>query len=165
VEVETSILVDAPLDDVFAILTEYGGARLRINPHLTAQTVIEQSGPVTVCENVWVRDGKTVRQQRRYHAFPPDRIEEEVVGATTGMIRVRTRLTPEGDQTRLSLTSVYVLRGLWGLVGRFAAGRLRDADDEFLATLKAGIEAEFEEVEEDESRTEDGVTPVKKPQG
>jgi Polyketide cyclase / dehydrase and lipid transport len=148
VQVEATILIDAPLDDVFAILTDYGGAaRLRINPRLRGQTVVERSGNVITCENEWESGGKLVRRQRRYRVLPPNRIEEEVIGATSGMLRVLTRLDPEGEQTLLILTSEYELTGIWRFLARFAEGKLREADQSYLATLKDGIEAEFEEVE------------------
>jgi hypothetical protein len=148
VQIEASILIDAPLDDVFAILTDYGSAaRLRINPRLRKQTVVARSGNVITCENQWESGDKLVRRQRRYRVTPPNRIEEEVIGATSGMLRVLTRLEPEGDQTWLILTSDYKLTGIWRFLTKFAEGKLREADQSYLATMKAGIEAEFEEVE------------------
>lgn len=149
--VEASILVDAPSQDVFDILTEYGGpARLRINPSLRSQTVLDRQGNVVLCENEWQRDGKTFRQQRRYTLDPPHRIEEEVVGATQGLVRVITTVEPEGDQTRLTLVSEYRFGGLWRFLARFAESKLRESDEAFLEVLKANLEAEFEEVEDSE---------------
>jgi hypothetical protein len=148
--VEASILVDAPRDDVYAILTEYGGpARLRINPALKAQTVLEHRENVYLCENVWEQEGKQLVQRRRYTLIPPDRIEEEVVGATEGMLRVTTTVAEERDQTRLTMVSEYRLTGLWRLVGGTLAKKLEDQDQQLLEVLKAGLEAEFEEVEEE----------------
>jgi triphosphoribosyl-dephospho-CoA synthetase len=148
--VEASILVDAPRDDVYAILTEYGGpARLRINPALKAQTVLEHQENVYLCENVWEQEGKQLVQRRRYTLIPPDRIEEEVVGATEGMLRVTTTVAEERDQTRLTMVSEYRLTGLWRLVGGTLAKKLEDQDQQLLEVLKAGLEAEFEEVEEE----------------
>ncbi len=148
IRVEASTLVDAPRDDVFAILTEYGTpVRLRINPHLKRQEVVERAGDVVVCENEWERDGHRIRQRRRYRVQPPDRIDEEVVGATSGLIHVTTKVEPEGDQTRLTLVSEYRFGGIWRILGRFVVDRLREVDEELLATLKAGLEAEFEDVE------------------
>jgi hypothetical protein len=147
--VEVSILIDAPRDDVFAILIEYGGeVRRRINPALQAQTVVSRDGNEVVCDNEWSRDGRTLRQRRRYRVFPPNRIEEEVVGANDGMTSVVTTLDPEGDQTRLTLTSTYEFRGVWRYLGRFVLDRLKQSDEELLEMLKTGIEAEFEDVEE-----------------
>jgi Polyketide cyclase / dehydrase and lipid transport len=147
--VEASILIDAPRDDVFAILTEYGGpARLRINPRLKAQTVVERDGNVFLCENEWESEGKRIVQRRRYSVFPPDRIEEEVVGAAQGLLRVTTRVEPEEDQTRLTIVSEYRFGGLWRLLAGSVVSRLRQSDEELLAVLKTGIEAEFEDVEE-----------------
>lgn len=147
--VEASIVIDAPAEDVFAILTEYGGdVRRRINPQLKAQTVVERMGNVVVCDNEWDSGGRTVRQRRRYTIFPPDRIEEEVLGVDSGMVHVTTRVESDGDQTQLTLISDYRLGGIWRFLGRFAADKLREADETILATLKAGIEAEFEEVED-----------------
>ena len=149
-EVEASILVDAPRDDVFAILTEDGGpARLRINPRLKAQRVVEHDGAVYVCENEWEKDGRRIVQRRRYTLFPPDRIEEEVVGARDGLLRVTTRVDAEGDQTRLTMRSEYRFGGVLGLLAGFAAEKLREEDDRLLEVLKAGLEAEFEEVADD----------------
>lgn len=148
--VEATILVDAPRDDVYAILTEYGGpARLRINPALKEQTVLERSEGAFLCENVWEQNGKRLVQQRRYLVFPPDRIEEEVVGATEGMVRVTTTVDDEGDQTRLTMTSEYRLTGLWKLVGGTIAKKLQEQDERLLGVLKAGLEAEFEDVDEE----------------
>ena len=148
--VEASTLIDAPSDDVFDILTEYGQpTRLRINPSLKSQTVVERQDNVVVCDNEWERDGKRIQQRRRYVLFPKERIEEEVVGASTGMIRVITQIEPEDGQTRLSLQSEYNFTGLWRYLGRFAEKQLREADETLLATLKERIEAEFEDVEED----------------
>jgi hypothetical protein len=149
VHVEASILVDAPRDDVYDILTEYGGeVRRRINPILKSQTVVSRNDNEILCENEWARDGKIVRQQRRYRLFPPDRIEEEVVGAVDGMTLVVTRLDAEDDQTRLTLESTYHFRGIWRLLGRFVVDRLRKDDEEFLASLKERLEAEFESDDE-----------------
>jgi len=146
--VEASIIVDAPRDDVFAILTEYGGAaRLRINPRLKLQSVIEHEQNVFLCENTWESEGKRIVQRRRYAVFAPDRIEEEVVGATNGMLRVITRVEPQEEQTRVTIVSEYRFGGIWRLLGSFAATKLREADEELLSVLKAGIEAEFEEVD------------------
>ncbi len=148
--VEVSVLIDAPKDDVFAILTDYGQeVRRRINPALKSQVVLSREGDTVLCENEWARDGKVLRQQRRYHLFPTNRIEEEVVGSTEGMIGVITRLDDEGDQTRLTMESTYEFRGVWRVLGRFIVDRLRQADEELLETLKTGIEAEFEEVDDD----------------
>jgi hypothetical protein len=148
--VEASIRVDAPRDDVYAILTEYGGpARLRINPALKAQTVLEHRENVYLCENVWEHEGKPLVQRRRYTLFPPDRIEEEVVGATEGMLRVTTTVEEEGEGTRLTMVSEYRLTGLWRLVGGTLAKKLEDQDQQLLEVLKTGLEAEFEEVEEE----------------
>lgn len=148
--VEASVLVDAPRDEVYAIMTEYGGpARLRINPLLKAQTVLERRANVVLCENVWEQDGKRIVQQRRYILFPPDRIEEEVVGAKEGMLRVTTRLDEEGDQTRLTLVSDYRLGGIWRFLGGAVAGKLREQDESLLDVLKIGLEAEFEDVAEE----------------
>lgn len=147
--VEASILIDAPRDEVFALLTEYGSeARLRISPNLRQQKVIEHQGNVVVCENTWEQKGRSIRQTRRYVLFPPDRIEEEVVGATKGMLRVTTRLEAEGDQTQLTLISEYRLAGLWRLLEGTAAKTMQDSDEQLLERLKERIEAEFEEVEE-----------------
>jgi hypothetical protein len=149
VQVEASILVDAPRDDIFDILTEYGGeVRRRINPALTSQTVLERGSDYVLCENEWTRDGRTLRQRRRYRLCPPDRIEEEVVGAVEGMTHVVTRLELEGDQTRLMLQSTYQFRGLWRFLGRFVVDRLRQDDEEYLEGLKERLEAEFVEVDE-----------------
>jgi carbon monoxide dehydrogenase subunit G len=146
VQVEASILVDAPRDEVFEILTDYGGdVRLRINPVLKSQTVLSREGNAVLCENVWERDGKTVRQQRRYRLFPPDRIEEEVVGVTDGMTLVVTHLDSEGDQTRLTLESTYQLRGIWRFLGRYIQEKLQRDDEEFLESFKKRIEDEFVE--------------------
>jgi hypothetical protein len=129
-----SVLIDAPRDDVFDILTEYGGeARLRINPSLKSQTVVEREGNVVLCENEWERDGKHIKQRRRYTLYPRERIEEEVVGV---------------DQTRLTLTSEYRFGGLWRILSKLAESQLRQGDETLLETLKERIEAEFEEVEE-----------------
>ena len=50
--VEVSILVDAPRDDVFAILSDYGSeVRRRINPALKVQTVLERTGNTVLCQN------------------------------------------------------------------------------------------------------------------
>jgi hypothetical protein len=148
VQVQASILVDAPRDDVFEILTEYGGdVRRRINPVLRSQTVISRADNVVVCENLWEKDGRTVRQQRRYRLFPPTRIQEEVVGAKDGMTLVVTRLDVEGDQTRLTLESTYELGGIWRFLGRFVQDRLRRDDEEYLESLKERLEAEFVEDE------------------
>ena len=147
-QIEATILIDAPLDEVYAILTDYGSAaRLRINPRLRGQTVVERSGNVIICENEWESGDRVVRRQRRYRVTPPNCIEEEVIGATSGMLRVLTRLEPEGDQTWLIVTSEYKLTGIWRFLGKFAEGKLQEADQSYLTTLKAGIEAEFEEVE------------------
>ena len=144
-----SVLIDAPRDDVFDILTEYGGeARLRINPSLKSQTVVEREGNVVLCENEWERDGKHIKQRRRYTLYPRERIEEEVVGVDRGMVRVITTLEPEGDQTRLTLTSEYRFGGLWRILSKLAESQLRQGDETLLETLKERIEAEFEEVEE-----------------
>jgi hypothetical protein len=149
--VEASILIDAPRDDVYDILTEYGEpVRLRINPSLKAQRVLERQGNVVLCENEWERDGRRIVQRRRYILHPPERIEEEVVGADSGLVRVMTTLVPEGGQTRLTIVSDYQFRGLWRLIAGLLRSKLREADDELLATLKEGIEAEFEEIPEDE---------------
>jgi len=147
--VEVSTLIDAPREDIFDILTEYGGpARYRINPNLKSQTVVERDGNAVLCENEWERDGKRIQQRRRYTLYRPERIEEEVVGVAQGMVRVVTRLDPEEDQTRLTLVSEYQFGGIWRLLGRFAEGQLRKADEEMLETLKERIEAEFEEADE-----------------
>jgi hypothetical protein len=148
--IEATIVIDAPRDDVFDILTEYGGpARLRINPSLKSQVVIERQGNVVLCENEWERDGKRIQQRRRYTLYPRERIEEEVVGAQNGMVRVITRLEPEGDQTRLTMTSEYRFSGIWRLLSKLAEAQLRQADEALLQGLKERIEAEFEEVEEE----------------
>jgi carbon monoxide dehydrogenase subunit G len=150
VEIEVSILVDAPRDDVFAILTDYGAeVRRRINPELKFQEIVERHGNVVVCENEWERRGKSIRQRRQYTITPPDRIHEEVIGARTNMAQVITRVEPEGEQTRLTLTTVYRLSGIWWILARLAAPKLRESDEELLQTLKAGIEAEFEDVPEE----------------
>lgn len=146
VEVEASVLIDAPRDDVFAILTEYGGeARVRINPKLKAQRVLERSQSWTLCENVWETDGREIVGRRRYRVAAPGVIEEEVVAARSGLVRVTTRVQAEGDQTRLTMVSAYRLGPVWNLLARLAIGRLRESDEQLLATLKDGIEAEFED--------------------
>lgn len=148
--VEATVLVDAPRDDVFAILTEYGSpARKRINPRLKEQRVLDHRDNSYLCENVWEQEGKQVVQQRRYHLFPPDRIEEEVVGAKDGMIRVTTRVEREGDQTRLTIVSEYHLGGIFRLLSGAIASKLQEQDNALLEVLKAGLEAEFEEVDEE----------------
>lgn len=147
--VEATILVDAPRDDVFAILTEYGSpARKRINPRLKEQRVLEHRDNTYLCENVWEQEGKQVVQQRCYRLYPPDRIEEEVVGAKNGMLRVTTSVEPEGDQTRLTMVSEYHLGGLFRLLSGAIASKLQQQDDALLEVLKEGLEAEFEEVDE-----------------
>ena len=147
--IEASILIDAPRGDVFDILTEYGQpSRMRINPALKSQSVVESDGNVFVCDNEWERDGRRIRQRRRYVVNRPDRIEEEVIGADRGLVRVVTTLEPEGDQTRLTMVSEYRFGGIWALLGRIAEGQLRQSDEGLLETLKTNIEAEFEEVEE-----------------
>jgi hypothetical protein len=147
--VQASILIDAPAEDVFAILTDYGSdVRRRINPQLKVQTVVERAGNVVICENEWDSGGRTVRQRRRYTIFPPGRIEEDVLGVDRGMVHVTTRVETDGDQTQLTLISDYRFGGIWRFLGGFAADKLREADEGILATLKAGIEAEFEDVEE-----------------
>ncbi len=147
--IEASIHVDAPRDDVFDILTEYGGeVRLRINPSLKVQKVLERRDNEVLCENEWERDGKRIRQQRRYRLYPKERIEEEVVGVDHGMVHVTTTLEPEDDGTRLTVASEYHFRGLWGLVAKLAANKLREEDERLLEILKERIEAEFEEVDE-----------------
>ena len=149
--VEASILIDAPRDDVFALLTEYGSAaRLRVSPQLQEQVVVERTDNVVVCNNVWEHQDRPIESRRRYTLYPPNRIEEEVVDATTGLLRVTTLLEPEDDQTRLTMISEYQLSGVWRFVSRFAEGQMTKLDEEFLEKLKAGIEGEFEEVEPDE---------------
>jgi hypothetical protein len=147
--VEASIVIDAPAEDVFAILIEYGSdVRRRINPRLKAQTVVERKGNVVVCDNEWDSGGRIVRQRRRYTIYPPDRIEEEVLGVDRGMVHVTTRVDTDGDRTQLTLISDYRLGGIWRFLGKFAADKLREADESILAALKTGIEAEFEDIEE-----------------
>lgn len=147
--IEASIHVDAPRDDVYDILTDYGGeVRLRINPQLKVQNVLERGDNVVLCENEWERDSKRIRQQRRYRLFPKERIEEEVVGVDHGMVRVITSLDSEDDGTRLTVASEYHFRGFWGLVAKFAVNKLREEDELLLENLKERLEAEFEEVDE-----------------
>lgn len=147
--IEASIHVDAPSDDIYDILTEYGSdVRLRINPALKKQQVIERGENEVLCENEWERDGKRIRQQRRYRLSPKERIDEEVIGTDQGMVRVSTKLEPEDDGTRLTVISEYHFRGLWGLAAKLAANKLREDDELLLQTLKEHLEAEFEEVEE-----------------
>jgi hypothetical protein len=149
VQVEATILVDAPRDDVFDMLTDYGGeVRRRLNPILRSQTVVARDGNEVLCDNEWTPNGKVLRQQRRYRLVPPEQIEEEVVGATQGLLRVVMRLDAVGDQTQLTMASTYRFAGIWSLLSRFARDRLRRDDEEFLAGLKARIEDEFEEVDE-----------------
>ena len=148
--VEASIYIDAPRDDVFDILTEYGSdVRVRVVPHLKAQSILHREDNVFLCENEWERDGKQIRQHRRYTIFPPDRIEEEVVGANEGMTHVTTRLDPDGDGTRLTMESEYVLTGALRLLGKLAANQLHQSDETLLEELRTRIEAEFEEVVDD----------------
>jgi hypothetical protein len=136
VQVDASILVDAPRDDIFDILTEYGGdIRLRINPALTSQTVLERGDDIVLCENEWLRSGRTLRQRRLYRIYRPDRIEV-------------TRLEPEDDQTRITLESTYEFRGIWRFLGRFVVDRLRQDDEAYLEGLKERLEAEFVEVDD-----------------
>ncbi|HEX5416097.1 MAG TPA: SRPBCC family protein [Chloroflexota bacterium] len=150
-QVEVSVLIDAPRDEVFALLTEYGSeARLRVSPQLQAQEVVERQGNVVVCDNLWEHDDKSIASRRRYTLTPPNRIEEEVVEAGTGLQRVTTLLEPEGDQTRLTMTSEYRMSGIWRLLARVATSQMAKLDQEFLEKLRAGIEAEFEEVDADE---------------
>jgi hypothetical protein len=147
--VEASIVIDAPRDEVFAILTSYGqDVRRRINPELTAQEVVERDGNLVICDNVWERGGHTIHQRRHYRVRPPNIIEEEAIENGRRLSLIVTRLEEEGDATRLSVSTDYHLTGIWRVLGRFVAGKLRESDDELLAKLKAGIEAEFEEVDE-----------------
>lgn|GEM_PF-5920183 len=149
--VEASVLIDAPRDDVFALLTEYGSeARLRLSPQLQKQVVVERHDNVVICDNIWEHKDRPLESRRRYTVFPPNRIEEEVVDASTGLLRVTTFLEPEDDQTRLTMISEYQLAGVWRFVSRFAEGQMVKLDEEFLEKLKAGIEGEFEDVEADE---------------
>lgn len=147
--VEASIVIDAPRDEVFALLTEYGSeARVRISPNLREQKIVEHEGNVFLCDNVWDQNGRVIRQSRRYILYPPDQIVEEVTGATKGMLRVTTRVEPEGDQTRVTMLSEYRLTGLWRLLERTAAKSMQQSDEHLLERLRERIEAEFEEVEE-----------------
>lgn len=147
--VETSIVIDAPRDEVFAIMTDYGQeVRCRINPELKTQEVIRRDGNLIVCDNVWDRGGQTIRQRRQYRVLPPDTIEEEALDNGRRLSRIVTRLEELGDRTRLTVSTDYHLTGVWRILGRFVAGKLRESDEELLAKLKAGIEAEFEEVDE-----------------
>jgi len=147
--IEASIHVDAPSDDIYDILTEYGSeVRMRINPALKKQEVIERGENEVLCENEWERDGKRICQQRRYHLSPKERIDEEAIGVDHGMVRVITTLTPEDEGTRLTVISEYHFRGLWGLAAKLAANKLREEDELLLQTLKENLEAEFEEVDE-----------------
>lgn len=150
-QVEATILIDAPRDDVFALLTEYGSeARLRLSPQLQRQVVVERQGNFVVCDNVWEHKDHPIESRRRYTVFPPNRIEEEVLDATTGLLRVTTLLEPEEEQTRLTMISEYRLKGFWRFVSRLAGGQMAKLDEEFLEKLKAGIEGEFEEVDAEE---------------
>ena len=45
------------------------------------------------------------------------------------------------------MVSEYRFRGIWRILEGIASTKLREADDELLAVLKAGIEAEFDEVD------------------
>ncbi len=148
--IEVSIVIDAPRDDVFAILTDYGApVRQRINPELRSQTVLERHGNVVVCENVWEREGRTIRQRRRYTVIPPDRIVEEALDNQTGMTRVDWTVGAHGEQTRLIMNTTYKMPGIWNVLGRVVEPRLRQTDEELLETLRVNIEDEFEEVVEE----------------
>lgn len=150
-QVEVSILVDAPRDEVFALLTEYGSeARIRVSPQLRTQEVVERQGNVIVCDNLWDHEDKTIASRRRYSLSPPNRIVEDVVEGGSGLQRVTTLLEPEEDQTRLTMISEYRLTGVFRLLAGVAKSQMEKLDQEFLEKLKAGIEAEFEEVDADE---------------
>jgi Polyketide cyclase / dehydrase and lipid transport len=147
--IEASIVIDAPRDEVFAIMTDYGqDVRRRINPELKSQEVILRDGNLTVCENVWERGGQTIRQRREYRVLPPDLIEEEALDKGRRLSRIVTRFEAIEDKTRLTVSTDYRLTGVWRVLSRFVVGRLRESDEQLLAKLKAGIEAEFEEVDD-----------------
>ena len=147
--VEASIEIDAPRDEVFAIMTDYGQeVRRRINPELISQEIIERDGNLVICENVWERAGHTIRQRRHYRVLPPDTIEEEALDKGRRLSRIVSRFEAIGDKTRLTVSTDYRLTGVWRVLGRFVVGKLRESDEELLTRLKAGIEAEFEEVED-----------------
>lgn len=147
--VEASVVIDAPRDEVFAIMSAYGeDVRRRINPELKTQDVVRREGNLIVCDNVWDRGGQTIHQRREYRVVPPDTIEEEALDGTKSLSRIVTRFDEVGDSTRLTVSTDYHLTGIWRVLGRFIVNRLRESDESLLAKLKAGIEAEFEEVDE-----------------
>ena len=147
--VSASIIIDAPRDDVFAIMTDYGQeVRRRINPELKTQEVIQHDGNLFVCDNVWERDGKTIQQRRQYRVLAPDTIEEEAIDNGRRLSFIVSRFDEIGDSTSLTVSTDYHLTGIWRVLGRFIAGKLRESDEELLAKLKAGIEAEFEDVDD-----------------
>ena len=147
--VNASIIIDAPRDDVFAIMTDYGQeVRRRISPELKSQEVVQHDGNLFVCNNVWERDGKTIQQRRHYRVIAPDTIEEEAIDNGRRLSVILSRFDDLGDSTRLTVSTDYHLIGIWRLLGRFIAGKLRESDEELLAKLKAGIEAEFEDVDD-----------------
>jgi hypothetical protein len=147
--IEASIVIDAPRDEVFAIMTDYGQeVRRRINPELETQEVLLRDGNLIVCENVWHRGGQKIRQRREYRVLPPDTIEEEALDNGRRLSRIVTRFEEFGDRTRMTVSTDYHLTGIWRVLGRFFVGKLRESDEQLLAKLKAGIEAEFEEVDE-----------------
>jgi hypothetical protein len=130
-------------------MTDYGQeVRRRINPELKSQEIIERDGDLVICENVWERGGHTIRQRRHYRVLPPDTIEEEAMDNGRRLSRIVSRFEAIGDKTRLTVSTDYRLTGVWRVLGRFVVNKLRESDEELLTRLKAGIEAEFEEVED-----------------
>ncbi|HLZ10136.1 MAG TPA: SRPBCC family protein [Chloroflexota bacterium] len=147
--VKASIIIDAPRDEVFAIMTDYGqDVRRRISPDLKSQEVVRREDNLFVCNNVWDRGGKTFQQQRNYRVIPPDTIEEEAIDNGRRLSLIISRFEVDGDATRLTVSTDYHLTGIWRVLGRFIASKLRESDEELLAKLKTGIEAEFEDVDE-----------------
>ena len=147
--ISASIIIDAPRDEVFDIMTDYGqDVRRRDSPELKSQEIVRREGNLFVCNNVWDRGGKTFQQQRNYRVIPPDTIEEEATDNGRRLSLIVSRFDAEGDTTRLSVSTDYHLTGIWRVLGRFVASKLRESDEELLAKLKLGIEAEFEEVDD-----------------
>jgi hypothetical protein len=148
--VNASIVIDAPRDEVFAIMTDYGQeVRRRISPELKSQEVVSHEDNLFICNNVWERDGKTIKQRRTYRVIAPDTIEEEAIDNGRRLSLIVSRFEALGDTTRLAVSTDYHLTGIWRVLGRFIVGKLRESDEELLVKLKAGIEAEFEDVDDE----------------
>jgi carbon monoxide dehydrogenase subunit G len=125
VRVQVSKTVYAPVDRIFAIVTDFEKLPSRFPGRYKSLQVLERSGNTVKVEETITFANREIRQITKHELEPGRKVRSEVVDGDAKGTVVEITLEPDSGGTKVSVDADLKLGKLGSVLGVFAKGKIK----------------------------------------